>query len=865
MDEVFSFGEWIRKRRNVLGLTQEAIAEQVGYSIAMIRKIEDGERRPSARAASRLAKALDIPEEQQDAFLKVARQEGIADSLGPVNTVEFFPWQAAPQPQTNLLLPATLFVGRESELARLTELLQDPACRLLVLIGLAGTGKSRLALQVAHRQLDRFPHGVFFVPLSPLTSAEMIVPGIGAAIGFQFHEAAEPQGQLLRYLQDKQILLVLDNFEHLTEGAGLLPAVLQAAPGVKLLVTSRERLNLQSEWVFEVAGLPYPLSLDESDSERLEKYEAVQLFLQSAVRVRPAFHLDKENRKWVARICQLAEGMPLGIELAAAWVRALSCQQIAQEIERNLDFLKDSARDIPERHRSLRAALDHSWHLLSEEEKSVFQQLSVFRGGFRREAAQEVAGADLEDLISLLDKSLLKRTGEERYDLHELVRQYIESKLRSHPEKDFETHERLTNYFAAQLANWEKGIASPGQMQTLAEMDVEIDNVRLAWNWMLTHLDRQMANIQRSIHSLWRYYDIRGRFQDGLVLMRDAAGMLQALDGTETAQDVERAVMLGRVLAEQGYFLAYLGRYEEARVVLGQSLTLLREHLDRAALAHTLAVIGYMKTRLGEFQEARVSTEESLALYRDLGDHDRILYCLVTLSYVHMSQGAYTQAYELASEALTMSRDILDDPLAIEHCLLSLSAASSYLGQYAEAKRHAEEGLQISRALHHRSGTGEALKRLGLISEKLGESARAEALLRQSVYQFRDIGDRTLIADALVDLGALIRNSGAESDAKGYLLEALQLAIDTQTHHTALQALMEIAEIGMKEGNAELALEFVSHCLQHPSSTRELKDRAKLLRAHLLTQLTPQQIESAEARAHAETLESLARRTPARD
>ncbi|HSK65887.1 MAG TPA: tetratricopeptide repeat protein, partial [Anaerolineales bacterium] len=546
-------------------------------------------------------------------------------------------------------LPATLFVGREAELARLTALLQDPACRLVVLIGLAGTGKTRLALQAAHSQLDRFSHGVFFVSLAPLTSPEMIVASIGSAIGFQFHETAEPQEQLLRYLREKQMLLVLDNFEHLIEGVGLLPAILQAAPGIKILVTSRERLNLQGEWVFEVEGLPYPSSPEENSLEQVEAYEAVQLFLQNALRVHPTFRLNQENREWVVRICQLTEGMPLGIELAAAWVRALSPQQIAQEIERSLDFLTASARDLPERHRSLRAALDHSWNLLSAEEKTVFQRLSVFRGGFRKEAAQEVAGAGLEELASLLDKSLLKRVVEERYDLHELVRQYAASNIQSEPQEDSRTHELHSSYYAAQLEGWGKKIASPRQMEALAEMDSEIDNVRLAWSWMVAHPHRQLANIQKSMHSLWRFHDIRGRFQDGLVLMRQAVTMLQSLDA---ARDAERSILLGRALADQGYFSAYLGRYEEARDVLQQSLTLLRASADRAALAHTLAVLGYMKTRLGEFQEAREHAEESLALYRALGDHDRMLYCLVTLSYIHLSRGEYKKAYELSSEAL---------------------------------------------------------------------------------------------------------------------------------------------------------------------------------------------------------------------
>ena len=859
MDQEFSFGEWIRKRRNSLGLTQEAVAEQVGYSIAMIRKIEDDERRPSSRAAALLAQALEIPEDQRAAFLQVARQERPVNQLGSVEEEESFPWQDASQPHTNLPLPATLFVGREAELARLTDLLQDPACRLVVLMGLAGTGKTRLALQVAHSRLDQFPDGVFFVSLSPLTSPEMIITSIGNAIGFPFREGLEPREQLLGYLREKQMLLVLDNFEHLMEGAGLLSVILQAASGIKMLVTSRERLNLQGEWVFEVEGLSYPSSLEASSTERIEMYEAVQLFLQNALRVHPTFRLNEENREWVVRICQLTEGMPLGIELAAAWVRALSCQQIAREIESNLDFLKASARDLPDRHRSLRAALDHSWKLLLAEEKAVFQRLSIFRGGFRREAAQAVAGASLEELTSLLDKSLLKRTGEERYDLHELVRQYAASHLQSDPQEDARTHELHSSYYADLLEGWGKKIASPKQMETLTEMDFEIDNVRLAWNWMVEH--RQIANLQKSLHSLWRFHDIRGRFQDGMLLMRQAVTMLQRLDETEAARDAERSVVLGRALAEYGYFCAYLGRYEEARESLGQSLTLLRACADRAALAHTLAVLGYMKTRLGEFQEAREHAEESLAIYRALGDHDRMLYCLVTLSYIHRSQGAYQKAYQLSSESLAISRDILGDPLAMEHCLLSLSAAASSLGQYAEARRWAQESLQISKALKHRSGIGETLKWLGLISHKLGETHRAETLLRQSISQFREIGDRTLVADALVNLGVVTHASGAESEAKQHLLEALRMAAETQTHHTALRALMKIAVIEMQEGNTELALELVTHCLQHPSAKREVTDPAESLRAQLVAQLTSQQIEAAEARAQARTLEYLAQET----
>jgi predicted ATPase/transcriptional regulator with XRE-family HTH domain len=856
MDQEFSFGEWIRKRRNILGLTQEAFAKQVGYSTAMLRKIENDERRPSPRAAALLAQALEIPADQQETFLKVARQEQTFDRLGAVDEEEPFPWEGPSQPETNLPLPATLFVGREEELSRLGSLLQSPTHRLVTLVGLAGIGKTRLALQVAHSQLDRFLHGVFFVSLAPLTSPETIVTTIANAIGFQFYEATEPQVQLLRYLQTKRMLLVLDNFEHLMEGTYLLPKIMQIAPGIQLLVTSRERLNLQGEWAFEVEGLPYPSNLEERSLERVETYGAVQLFLQSASRVNPGFRLDEKNQEWVVRLCQLMEGMPLGIELAAAWVRVLSPQEIAREIESNLDFLRASARDLPERHRSLRAALDHSWNLLSPREKAIFRQLSVFRGGFRREAAQEGTGASLEDLTSLLDKSMLKRVGEERYDLHELLRQYAATHLQSDLQEETRTRELHSNYYAAQLEQWGEMIASPRHMETLAEMDAEIDNVREAWNCMVAH--RQSANIAKSLRSLWRFHDIRGRFQEGVVLMRQAATSLQAMDETEAALEDERSIVLGRVLAQQGYFCAHLGRYEEAREVLQQSLKLLRARTDRAALANTLSVLGFMKTRLGEFQEARQHAEESLALNRALGNHGEMVYCIITLSYIYLAQRAYETAHKLSSEGLAICRDVVGDPLAMEYCLLSLSAAASSLGQPAEAKQWAEESLEISRALNDRCSIGQILRRLGLISLELGEIERAEALLRQSVSQLREIGDRTLIADTLVDLGIVTRTSGAAVEAKKYLLEALRTAIETQTNHTALQALLEIAVIIMSEGNTELAVQLVMHVLQHPYTRREVRDYAERLHPELLAQLTPQQIDAIQARVKVKTLESLA-------
>ena len=856
MDQEFSFGTWIKKRRTILGLTRDALAKQVGYSFAMMRKIEDDERRPSLRAAELLAKALEIPQDQQEAFLRIARQERAVDELGPVDEEGSFPWQAFSGPQTNLPIPATLFVGREAELAKLTSLIQDPACRLITLVGLAGIGKTRLALQAARSQLDRFPQGVFFVSLAPVTSHKMISATIANTIGLQFHGATGPREHLLNHLRDKRMLLVLDNFEHLVEGVGLLTAIIEAAPDTKFLVTSRERLNLQGEWVFQMEGLPYPVSPQDSSQEKVETFEAVQLFLQSALRADSRFALDEDNRQCVARICRLMEGLPLGIELAAAWVRVLSCQEIAGEIKRNLDFLKTSARDIPERHRSLRAALNHSWDLLSVAERESLRRLSVFRGGFGREAAWEVAGASLEEIASLVDKSLLKRVGENRYDLHELVRQYAVAHLQVDAAEYAGTRDRHASYYAALLEQWERQIRSPRQMEILAEMDVELSNSRQAWIWMAAR--QQAANIQKSLHSLWHFHEIRARFWEGAALFDEGISQFRSNDEGRGKQPAQHLAVLGQMQAQQGYFLAHLDQYDQAGELLQQSLSLFRSSANRVGLAETLAYLGYMKYRFGAFTEAGQYAQESLALNRELMNQVGIGFCLTTLSCIHLAQGAYEQALTLSSESLGICHDMLGDPHGTAYCLILLSVAARRLSRYDQAREWAEESLEISKTLHDRWGVAQALRQLGILSLERGETEHAENLLRQSISKSKEVCDLTLMALSLIGLAAAVRASRGHAESKPYLREALQAAIETKTIVIAQQALVEIAAIEMKEASNELALEMILHILQQLSSRPEVIERAEQLRSELMIQLTPQQIEAIQARVQAKTLESLA-------
>lgn len=306
-------------------------------------------------------------------------------------------------------------------------MLCDPQCLLLTIVGPGGIGKTRLAIEVANQYKERFPDGVWFVPLAALNSPALLVPAIASALHFRFQDPTDPQMQLLRYLCAKKLLLILDNAEHLLDGVGLFTEILKYCPQVKLLVTSRERINLLSEWVFEVQGLPVPASDRE---EQFASYSAVALFVQSARRVRAGFELREEDRHYVLKICQILEGTPHGIELAAAWVELLSCEEIAIEIEHNIDFLSVSMRDLPERHRSIRAVFDHSWKMLTVDEQQVMCQLSIFQGGFQRQAAEQVAGASLSILSALVNRTLLRRVAPGRYDIHELIRKYRPSTWR---------------------------------------------------------------------------------------------------------------------------------------------------------------------------------------------------------------------------------------------------------------------------------------------------------------------------------------------------------------------------------------------------------------------------------------------------
>jgi len=632
--------------------------------------------------------------------------------------------------------------------------------------------------------------------------------------------------------------------------------MLHHAPAIKLLVTSRERLNLQGEWVFEIQGLPVPPG---DQTEDLEKYSAARLFLQSAQRAQVGFVLSAEERPAVARICRIMEGMPLGIELAAAWVRSLSCYEIAQETERNLDFLTVSMRDVPARHRSMRAVFDHSWRLLSAQEQQVLRRMSVFRGGFRREAAEAVAGATLPLLSALVDKSLLHRTAAERYDLHELIRQYTADQLNHDPHEEQATHHRHSHYYLTLLQEREPALQSSRQKEALAELIPEIDNIRLAWEWAVKH---EQFDLMRGVTwSLWYFYELRNYFQECELVLRRGAEMVRARlaelgPGGPAPQRARLEGALGELLAHEAFPTFRQGRTGEAVALFETSIALLRPLHEPAMLAHALAHRAVVCWIMGQFEEAAQYLQESLTLSRAVEHPWQLALFTAFLGVVRHEQGLYSEAYQLLKDAMVRCRT-LGDPRLISFTGSFLSRTAQALGRTVETQRLLHEGLQLAKETGDRFGIGLMLERLALAAQSSGNELEARHLLAESIELYREIGDPWSLSRTLTLMGHIILKAGDDVEAEQGFLTAFKIAAEAKVYPNALDALAGLAVVKAQRGAVEPALILATHILQHPASTQEAKDRAGRLGAELEAQLSPQQVETVQVQAQAKSFEAV--------
>ncbi len=850
-----TFGEWLRGQRAVRKLTREGFATRVGCSVAFLRKIEDGERRPSAQIAELMANCLDVPIEERLTFVRVARGELSVDRLLPLPKTVTAPTVSSSK--TNLPIFPTPFIGRKREVEHISQFLCDPQCRLLTLVGPGGIGKTRLAIETASKMQDLFANGVYFVSLASVNATSFIVPLIADAVGFIFQGASrnDPKTQLFSYLKEKQLLLLTDNLEHLLNGPGIeiLSELLASAAQVKLLVTSREALALQGEWIFEVHGLPVPENLE---TEGFAENTCVELFLQRARRAHVEFNASSDDFLAILHICQLVHGMPLAVELAAAWVRTLTCAEIAQEIERSLDFLSISVRDVPSRHRSMRAVFDHSWKLLTEEEKQVLARLSVFRAGFRREAAEQVAEARLAVLSTLVTKSLVRRSGAGRYDLHELIGQFAAEHFLERLQDQAATSARHSSYYLKYSSQADARLRSSAQREALAELTTEMDNFRSAWDWAVTH--GEFALIEQTMRTFLILYDTRGWLQEGVDMLGRAFNALQTAH-EDPPHDSTNQVALGHILTARAVLATRLGQQEQAQAMFQRSLEILRPLNEPRVLVETITFLGLVMEFTGNYPGASEFYTEGLEIAMAVGDRWYAALCRLLLAgegSLRLPTNTPQKSYERLQSVVVEWRSI-GDPRLTAVALQNLSWMAVKLGLYDEARDALEESVSLNTSIGDRWNLGFAYRGLGLIAQAQGEHLEAVDMFHKSLDTLTDVGARQDEARVLVEMSHSVFALGNDVEAEQGWRQALGITMETQGTFVALEALVGIAMLKANQGKIEQALELSLIVLNHPASLAETKNLADHLHKKLEAQLAPTQIEPIQVHAREKTLEAV--------
>ena len=622
-------------------------------------------------------------------------------------------------------LAPTPLVGRRLEQQALAELLENPAHQLVTLTGPGGIGKTCLALALAEALADTFAAGAAFVPLADLTALEQLPAAILLALDEKLPGTAEPQEQVAATLRDRELLLVLDNVDHLLDPAGQavkqLARLLREAPGVTLLVTSRERLGLQAEWVFDLEGLATPPSDGPPalNLETVETFSAVQLFVERARRAQRQFALDVHVAGPIARICQLVEGLPLAIELAAAQVRAYSCAVIAAEMEANRREFTTTLHDVPERHRSLWATFEYSWRLLSPEEQEVLGRLTVFRGGFDLEAVEPVARAPAAVVTSLLDKSLLRPVEPARvtagpvlrFDLHEMTRQYALKKLEATTELAA-TRWAHAEYFMALAETAAPQLTGPDQVAWLDRLEHEHANLRAALRWALD-ADVVGAEIAGRLGgALWRFWWLHSHMREGRAWLVQIGALGEALPPAIRANVFNGAGVLAN---DTGDYAASLAHHQQA-LQLRQTLD------DRLGMARSLGNLGNTARQLGDRAKSRAYFAECLVIFRELGHQWGIATTLLNLG-VMADDDALDEQEALYAESMALYRQ-LGDRHGMSIVIGNLGEIALRRRDFPQARQRYREYIELSQALGDTPSVAHSLMMLGIVALEDRAAAR---------------------------------------------------------------------------------------------------------------------------------------------
>ncbi len=723
-----SFGAWLRQKRREVGLTQEILGDLAGYSGVYSRKIEAGERLPSRQVVEQLLDVLRVPRTACPPYLQLVH------SPAPV-----LPLQTTPR--TNLPIPPTPLIGRETELAAVEALLRRDTVRLVTLTGLGGTGKTRLALEVAARLLADFQQRVYFVDLAPLSDPALVVAAIAQVLDVRA-QGARPLLDLLKdYLRDKHLLLVLDNFERVIEAATVVAELLAGAAPLKALVTSRERLRLRGEYTVVVPPLAVPALHPLPPLAELAQVEAVRLFAERAEAVKAGFQVNAENAQAVAAICQRLDGLPLAIELAAARLAVLPPHAILDRLDGGLTLLASGPRDAPDRQKTLSGTIGWSYDLLSQAEQRLFRRLGVFVGGWTLAAAEAVMPAAppdgagrfdvLEGLTSLVDKSLVQpreAEDEARFTMLETIREYALERLAECGELSA-ARQQHAHFFLTLAEATAPDLQGPHALAVLNRLERDHDNLRAALAWYQTADDGAGPGLRLASALGW-FWEMHGDYSEGRRWLE--AALARATD----APAEQRAVALVNLAS----LTWHCGDHALSEQHTWACLALQSELGDHPALAAALLWLGVAARQGGHLDEALAFCEASLAMSRRLADKLTTAWALRNIGNISKRRGDYATARRWLEESLALQRE-MGDQLDIAALLHNLGEIATYEGDYARARSLLDEATVLYEQMRARLGLAWNLRSLARVAYAQRDYPRAAALLRDSLRLFVELGN----------------------------------------------------------------------------------------------------------------------------